>query len=147
MYNTWNKWREWRRETSLRNKEKDSFASIRRGISLTYCFCLCMKKHTARPCLMLRFVLLSIIWAPFSFWLIPSCQPVFVCPPSLLYFSTGSAFHGWISQSSPSSSVWFLHFPPVWRSCFPLRQRKRKENPFTILLSVEMASDMSTKTL
>lgn len=98
--------------------------------------------------------IMFILLAPYlgvSF--LPVC-PVCVCVrlPPLLCFSTESAHHRWISQwssSSSSSSVWFLHFhfPPVWRSYFPHSGRKKNKNTFTLLLSIEMASKMWTKTL
>lgn len=99
---------------------------------------------TTHPCIM-------FIYAYFVSTLSICLSSICVRLPLLLCFSLQSTCHRWISRRSPSPSpsVWFpyFHFPPAWRSYFPLNGRKKNKNTFTLLLSIEMASKIWTKTL
>lgn len=157
MYNVWGRWRVWKRETRRETKgrsickHKERHVCQMEGdmIFMSHVFgettaCPCLMPCIFPPCLLTVLCLLTC-----CYFFSPFCLSVCVCESATIAaFQYMSTYHRWISQSS-SSSVWFLHFLPVWRIYFPLRGRRKKKNKkaFTLVLSAKMTSKMWTETL
>lgn len=135
MYNVWGRWRVWKRETRRETKgrsickHKERHVCQMEGdmIFMSHVFgettaCPCLMPCIFPPCLLTVLCLLTC-----CYFFSPFCLSVCVCESATIAaFQYMSTYHRWISQSS-SSSVWFLHFLPVWRIYFPLRGRRKKK--------------------